>query len=212
MCNYAASNLNNLNAHKKIHDKKFKCQNCNKKFLTKHFLEKHLKPTNRYSCFKTKDFSCKMCGKVFKTTSHFNQHLRSHAEPVQCPICKEFFSTNSIRHQIEIHETENTEPKFKCQVCSQKFFFKERLTCHLRTHTKPFECDVCGQNLKSKFQLQTHFDYHLSSSSLKCQECQIVFTAASSLKKHLKIFTEQKIVLRVLSVPCFSVTSLRGSV
>jgi KRAB domain-containing zinc finger protein len=113
-CDYAGTTAALLKCHEATHVKKFKCNNCNKGFSSDRRLQVHLshKPTSQFSCFKDKDFTCKICEKVFIKRDSLVQHSLTHADRVQCPICHQFFSANSINNHIKKHKIKDQEPKF----------------------------------------------------------------------------------------------------
>ncbi|XP_048462857.1 zinc finger protein 431-like [Rhincodon typus] len=88
----------------------------------------------------------------------------------------------------------NKEKRFNCDYCERKFFRKEHLTMHLRTHTgeKPFACEVCGRAFAEKWNLKEHRRTHTGIRPYPCRFCGKAFYRSSHLKVHVRRHTGEK--------------------
>lgn len=68
-----------------------KCLVCERSFITKDTLAKHM-----LSHGDDRNFKCGKCGKLFKRLGHVREHIRIHSEarPFRCNICEKTFKTN----------------------------------------------------------------------------------------------------------------------
>jgi KRAB domain-containing zinc finger protein len=135
-CDYAGTTAALLKCHEATHVKKFKCNNCSKMYAFEKDLQKHLshKPTSQFSCFRDKDFACKICRKVFLNRQLLVQHSLSHADRIQCSICQQTLSANSMNNHKNYHKIKDQEPKFKCDICTKTFYFIAHLRSHVKVH------------------------------------------------------------------------------
>ena len=85
--------------------------------------------------------------------------------------------------------------RYSCDKCGKKFFTKNGLNIHIKKqHDEEFKaaddakvkiCDLCGKTI-----LERNYNYHYKwfhgNESLKCSECDQVFTAKLKLQKHFR--------------------------
>ncbi|XP_078077117.1 uncharacterized protein LOC144498975 [Mustelus asterias] len=88
----------------------------------------------------------------------------------------------------------NKEKRFNCDYCERKFYRKEHLTMHRRTHTgeKPFACEECGRAFAEKWNLKEHRRTHTGVRPYSCRFCGKAFYRSSHLKVHLRRHTGEK--------------------
>uniref|UniRef100_UPI00398E76AD zinc finger protein 420-like isoform X2 n=1 Tax=Pristiophorus japonicus TaxID=55135 RepID=UPI00398E76AD len=86
------------------------------------------------------------------------------------------------------------EKRFNCDYCERRFFRKEQLTMHRRTHTgeKPFACEECGRAFAEKSNLNEHRRTHTGIRPYSCNFCGKAFYRSSHLKVHLRRHTGEK--------------------
>ena len=81
-----------------------------------------------------------------------------------------------------------------CELCNMKFKRTKSLhsyvaKCHLGDVL--YKCDTCGKGFMSKGGIEGHKSQHLpESEKIACthSNCNVKFTRAQSLKKHLKMY------------------------
>ncbi|XP_054550494.1 PR domain zinc finger protein 5 isoform X3 [Talpa occidentalis] len=141
-CDATFKRKDTLNVHVQVvHErhKKYRCELCNKAFVTPSVLRSHKKTHTG-----EKEKICPYCGQKFASSGTLRVHIRSHTgeRPYQCPYCEKGFSKNDgLKMHIRTH---TREKPYKCSECSKAFSQKRGLDEHKRTHTgeKPFQCDL----------------------------------------------------------------------
>ena len=77
-----------------------------------------------------------------------------------------------------------------CEYCGKVFKNCSNLTVHRRSHTgeKPYKCEVCPYSCAQSSKLTRHMKTHgrTGKDSLKCTYCDMPFSVASTLEKHLR--------------------------
>ncbi|XP_038664318.1 histone-lysine N-methyltransferase PRDM9-like isoform X10 [Scyliorhinus canicula] len=88
----------------------------------------------------------------------------------------------------------NKEKRFNCDYCERRFYRKQHLTMHHRTHTgeKPFACEECGRAFAEKWNLKVHHRTHTGIRPYSCHFCGKAFYRSSHLKVHLRLHTGEK--------------------
>lgn len=185
-CDATFKRKDTLNVHVQVvHErhKKYRCELCNKAFVTPSVLRSHKKTHTG-----EKEKVCPYCGQKFASSGTLRVHIRSHTgeRPYQCPYCEKGFSKNDgLKMHIRTH---TREKPYKCSECSKAFSQKRGLDEHKRTHTgeKPFQCDVCDLAFSLKKMLIRHKMTHNPNRPLaECQFCHKKFTRNDYLKVHM---------------------------
>ncbi|KAM7143736.1 PR domain zinc finger protein 5 [Molossus nigricans] len=185
-CDATFKRKDTLNVHVQVvHErhKKYRCELCNKAFVTPSVLRSHKKTHTG-----EKEKICPYCGQKFASSGTLRVHIRSHTgeRPYQCPYCDKGFSKND---GLKMHvRTHTREKPYKCSECSKAFSQKRGLDEHRRTHTgeKPFQCDVCDLAFSLKKMLIRHKMTHNPNRPLaECQFCHKKFTRNDYLKVHV---------------------------
>ena len=77
-----------------------------------------------------------------------------------------------------------------CEYCGKVFKNCSNLTVHRRSHTgeKPYKCELCPYSCAQSSKLTRHMKTHgrTGKDSLKCTYCEMPFSVASTLEKHLR--------------------------
>ena len=134
MCGRTYRTLKQLKSHKwskhKIEEKHFKCCECEKQFMHKHELTKHMfrhmKPT----------FVCEFCDKVLKRRKALVEHYKVFHKDTPTPVfncldCPATFSqkSNLTRHQKSYH---TIKANLNCSQCSATFSRNDNLQRHIQ--------------------------------------------------------------------------------
>uniref|UniRef100_A0A452R274 PR/SET domain 5 n=1 Tax=Ursus americanus TaxID=9643 RepID=A0A452R274_URSAM len=103
-CDATFKRKDTLNVHVQVvHErhKKYRCELCNKAFVTPSVLRSHKKTHTG-----EKEKICPYCGQKFASSGTLRVHIRSHTgeRPYQCPYCEKGFSKNDgLKMHIRTH-------------------------------------------------------------------------------------------------------------
>ncbi|KAG5888735.1 hypothetical protein JTB14_032011 [Gonioctena quinquepunctata] len=190
-CSFCGTHFTNkylLKRHmKNVHatEKKFKCEFCEKTFVSAVYLNAH----KRYHSG-DRPHICPFCGKGFITTSDLYHHEKIHVNKraYTCEKCPKAFNTSSDlhKHNICVH-IDRSQWKYVCNSCDRKFPLKINLDSHIKTHTgeKNFACHLCDRKCISKSVLRSHIQTHSNVISFKCTVCLQAYKYRKSLNLHL---------------------------
>ncbi|XP_054539325.1 PR domain zinc finger protein 5 isoform X4 [Pan troglodytes] len=151
-CDATFKRKDTLNVHVQVvHErhKKYRCELCNKAFVTPSVLRSHKKTHTG-----EKEKICPYCGQKFASSGTLRVHIRSHTgeRPYQCPYCEKGFSKNDgLKMHIRTHT----------RVCDLAFSLKKMLIRHKMTHNpnRPLaECQFCHKKFTRNDYLKVHMD------------------------------------------------------
>jgi KRAB domain-containing zinc finger protein len=207
-CKKLVKNFSDLQKHiKEAHEevKKFQCNECNKFYISKEMLARHIvvhwdwrpfkcdTPGCSYSCKKSNlllmhkrsvhtliRFTCCHCGSTLKRRFRFIQHLKKHKT--------------------------DTPGVLKClhRGCPKTFSASKDLMVHMKQH-RMNACDFAGCHFTSQYNidLQTHKRTAHSIWSHNCQLCGKGFKNSCHLKMHLKCHeTGEPGVIKCTEINC----------
>ncbi|XP_017057648.1 zinc finger protein 570 [Drosophila ficusphila] len=196
-------------------NRNFKCDECEKVFVSPDHLAEHQAthgahncPECSMQCDSKEQLSkhmvqghkrnlrnqCNVCQKVFTMLSTLRDHMRIHTgeKPFVCNICGKSFTQNANLRQHKLRHSETKS--FKCELCPHSFVTKAELASHARTHTgdKPFECEVCLARFTTSCSLAKHKRKHTGERPYACDLCPMRFTALNVLKNHRRTHTGER--------------------
>ncbi|XP_065365692.1 zinc finger protein 208-like [Calliphora vicina] len=179
--------LHETKAHYK--DCPYKCDKCDKGFVTEEFYIKH---RNRHLGIKA--FKCPHCDKAFDVNSTLNQHLISHSKetPHLCTICgKRFNRSGNLQQHMLRH---GDEKPFQCSACPKSFKCLTDHISHMRIHDKHkrYECNICGVRLASHTSMKHHKLVHTGEKPFKCDDCDKCFNSITNMRRHHRLHTGEK--------------------
>ena len=139
------------------------CCICQKKFLLRNNLEKHLR----------------------------NVHNQGEGNKYFCPTCgKQFYYKDDLRNHIPVHAG---ELNFKCSEmnCDKAYSTLKALRKHHKlTHQVDIEsvtCKVCNKQLATKYKLKAHMLVHSDAKPFSCTHCSDTFKERRNVIKHIKL-------------------------
>ncbi|CAH2107440.1 unnamed protein product [Euphydryas editha] len=155
ICPYCGKKIKSIKSHilQHIAEKKYCCNNCDRRYYTKQSLQSHMK-----SHFTEIKFKCDLCIDNFNSKTELERHMNSHRDikDFTCDICKKAFKWKSgLQRHILIH---SFAKKFQCELCHMSFVTKYSLRHHFRVHTRerPYKCEICTQPYSYKRDFNRH--------------------------------------------------------
>jgi len=122
----------------KFQERNFKCDQCLKAFNNKHALYQH-----KHIAHPKILLECDLCGKSLKTRLSMKYHMDAHLNNKNGLKIKEFYKNQS-------------EKRFKCEVCPARYKSLKRLKDHQSIHNKKFECKMCHKKFGILILLTRH--------------------------------------------------------
>ncbi|CAG9131762.1 unnamed protein product [Plutella xylostella] len=200
-----------------MEDAEFKCEVCEDEFASKADLKKHMQDAHKSS-----GYTCELCPKVFfrepDLLEHFNSAHKSDYNRHTCHICGVSYKWfKFLEHHIKkIHKVESL---IQCPKCGEEFYNSLAFQKHTKLkHVggRPFhKCSKCFRSFTAKTFVQLHdkFDHdpgglkhfqayvnenlnlddkELTTSMKRCVRCNLEFSSAMYLFKHLKYVHNKK--------------------
>lgn len=168
-------------------DKTKYCPLCEKTFVKKYLLERHIRSHTGETPYK-----CEECGKGFTRKDRLYTHARIHSgeKPYCCKECGKGFNQSShLKTHIRIH---TGDKPYKCGICGKGFAQSHDRKKHERVHTgeRPYVCPLCGKDFSDNSQLwkhaRTHDEDQEEGTLFKCRSCDKEYEYSSQLIHHMK--------------------------
>ena len=187
----------NMTKTKKEKNEKFhQCKECEKKFVYKHDLKRHIATVHQGVKF----HQCLECEKKFGQKHVLKRHLATVHQEVkshQCHVCQKKFGRKDklIVHTATVHQGKKP---FQCPEpgCGTAYGCDTQLSDHMRArhnHNR-LVCGSpgCGDSFTSRSGLNKHMRTHTGEKPYVCLECGTGFSVGSTLKRHMRTHSEQK--------------------
>ncbi|XP_060532818.1 gastrula zinc finger protein XlCGF57.1-like isoform X2 [Cylas formicarius] len=179
-CSFCKRNLssNHFLDHLRAHaDLKYKCNLCNKKFISQELLTVHLAAHEN-----TKPFECLNCSKRFRKLHTFEDHIKMHGR-----------YTLSTKHLIRAKKKQITKMKIPILKTVKILGAQESICCRLETkQIESLTCQFCQKSYTTAYKLQMHIKGHLGKHPFKCVMCQRGFARKSDCLNHERTHTKEK--------------------
>ena len=175
-------------------DSCFKCPKCSKVFAAKLTVWNHMK-----KCNDNFEINCEVCAVVCRGKNGLSNHMRAH-QVVKCGKCDQEFNTNYMKQHMEV--CQETEPNFKCDICSYKTLYKQNIVRHkVKCGKKESNllCEKCNICINENIWEQHRADHEAKEDQVKCAEykaetictqkcifCEQMFATAWNLNRHVK--------------------------
>lgn len=161
----------------------FKCDACDKPYISQKNLEKHIQLYHI-------DNHCKYCNKEYGSRSNLLRHIqRSHGKQkhrnVPCDQCGKMFYT---KWQLNVHMNLHKNKKHQCTHCNYCTVYPQALKTHIKIHMKEYSCicDWCGKGFMNKKALMNHMAREHLGIVVSCSICQKKFQAEKYLNLHME--------------------------
>ena len=149
----------------KTHDKRGRnhfCQKCDKSFLRREYLLKHIKYIHENS--EAGKWICHICKKEFAQNGSLIIHVKNHEnKDFYCNTCgNKYTNLVSLKNHIRKHHEQKDKYKSKCDICNVEVD-KKQLESHMTKHTgfKTYQCSYCEKDFAQKQTLKLHEKLHM---------------------------------------------------
>ena len=187
-CGYRFLQPKDKEEHKNVHNSKFNCSMCAKRYSSVKTLIIHTA-----SAHEGKTLSCDHCS--FRTAHKYN--LAAHVERVHnsarlnCQHCDRFFSSVQVlmTHIARVHNGKNLH----CDSCDFKTAEPHKLTSHRKgkhegdlvwNSDKRFSCPLCSYQSKEKCSIRQHIKVKHEGNMFECDLCHNQFNSQTSMRSH----------------------------
>ena len=161
--------------------KKHACPECDKKYINREALIKHLKRNHAAEASKSLAKNCPFCDEMFHMNTGTNHNLYTHIKNVH--------ENEKDSPQYQVIVDEYMSNKIMCQICGNSYSDSKSLATHIDNKHRPVEfapCEVCGKSIRqNSTTLNSHMKIHKNETFI-CTECGNSFSKKSYLQRHMQ--------------------------
>ena len=199
------------------HQKYHMCTLCEKVFIGRAGLRKHMMKEHSISDKCDNLFICQVCHREFESSVTLNGHYiidHDKSNEVPCDQCDQKFT---LKMMLNVHMTEchnfnpmeqlpnkgqmglavdkTVQKMFRCDICG--LFLKSTRTLHDHTRQKHQKeththfCDECDWSTFEGSRLKKHKTTMHVDKKFKCDKCPIAFKNIATLRNHVKVVHEK---------------------
>lgn len=110
-------------------------------------------------------YECVECNKSFEKKKYYKRHMKT-----------------------IIHSANNVDNPFYCAHCPKIFYYKFKLSSHLKLvhfkQHKMYSCNMCGQSFQYRNNYKRHKDSHVQVRNYVCEHCGACFYRKHALQDH----------------------------
>ena len=208
--------------HDNNKEKKFTCHICNKMFVKKGHLARHIKAVHEKQA--QARYKCSYCAYCTDNSSYLKMHEATHSGVgvYRCPEC-EYTATHKYQLNSHIYNnhtnqtykcrytgcgvrkpslgelyehirSEHPVRRYTCNKCPMSYDTQAYLNRHKVTHeeTKPYHCTFCKKGFTQSYTLKRHMLTHSGERPHTCSVCGKGFKQKGTLTSHMKVHTDEK--------------------
>uniref|UniRef100_A0A336LRP8 CSON013834 protein n=1 Tax=Culicoides sonorensis TaxID=179676 RepID=A0A336LRP8_CULSO len=174
--------------------KKYICDLCDKRFIDRDEILKHIEQVH----LNLAKYKCDICSKAFKQNSRLRYHKENLHSDIKkefpCEICGKIFKNSELLNSHKI--SHSTVYKYKCTFpgCVAEFKHSNSLRMHQLVHgpRKTYQCEICFKPFTHPIGLKSHKLQHYPEKHHKCGICGKTFIWKADLQRHIEVVHEGK--------------------
>ncbi|XP_055314291.1 zinc finger protein 665-like [Sitodiplosis mosellana] len=184
VCGIIKRSYNNLAEHKAGHTTQYTCDICQKTFLLKNSMKRHMREIH----VARSKFPCDQCDESFRMQKHLDTHVKM-AHPKGLDGYEEDVRNIKINLSPEqIKSVMDAHFNMKCDFCDVVFDgIKTARPHYLSQHDVQFGyIKCCNIKLRHNQIVMDHIQWHINPDTFKCRLCKKETNGRPNLLKHIK--------------------------